>query len=149
MSPFMLLTVHGETSASHASLSSACMLQVTHPALQQSTSVSTEDLHTDTSSSDSSDESDSNREGEEDKKAAAGSTGREEEEEEEMRASSSGRGDSDELKRQLAASQDQLRASQHQLAASQDNLRNERLYVDACEVVVLLILNPIISSGQT
>jgi len=148
----MLLTVHGETSASHASLSSACMLQVTHPALQQSTSVSTEDLHTDTSSSDSSDESDSNREGEEDKKAAAGSTGEEEEEEEEMRASSSGRGDSDEvaeLKRQLAASQDQLRASQHQLAASQDNLRNERLYVDACEVVVLLILNPIISSGQT
>ncbi len=50
-----------------------------------------------------------------------------------MSASSSGRGASDEvaeLKRQLAA--------------SQDNLRNERLHVVACELPALLILNPVI-----
>ena len=119
------------------------MVQVTHAALQQSTLVTTEDPHIDTSGSDSSDESDSNQEGEEDGKAAAGSTGRKEEEEE-MRASSSGRGDSDEvaeLKRQLAA-------SQNQLAASQDDLHCSELYVTILEVVALLILSPIISSGQ-
>ncbi len=126
------------------------MVQVTHAALQQSTLVTTEDPHIDTSGSDSSDESDSNQEGEEDGKAAAGSTGRKEEEEE-MRASSSGRGDSDEvaeLKRQLAASQNQLAASQNQLAASQDDLHCSELYVTILEVVALLILSPIISSGQ-
>lgn len=120
------------------------MLQVTHPALQQSTLVSTEDPCTDTSGSDSSDESDSNQEGEEDGKASAGSTGRKEEEEEQMRASSSGRGDSDEvakLKRQLAA-------SQHKLAGSEANLHCSELYITICEVVALLILSPIISSGQ-
>ena len=115
------------------------MVQVTHAALQQSTLVSTEDPHTDTSSS----ESDSNQEDGEDGKAAAGSTGRKEEEEE-MRASSSGRGDSIEvakLKRQLAA-------TQNKLASSEDNLRCSELYVNICEVDAPLILNPIISPMQ-
>ena len=119
------------------------MVQVTHGALQQSTLVSTEDPHTDTSSSDPSGESDSNQEGGEDGKAAAGSTGRKEEEGE-MRASSSGRGDSIEvakLKRQLAA-------TQNELAGSEDNLRCSELYVSMCEVDALLIVNPIISPMQ-
>jgi len=107
----MLLTVHDETTASHAPLSSACMLQMTP--LQQSTftgdphsDCSRGDPQSDCSSSDSSNEIDSSREGELDGRARVGS-----QEEEQMRASSSGGGDSDEvveLKRQLAANQDQL-----------------------------------------
>ena len=86
------------------------MVQMTCLFFQQSTSTSTWDPNTDSSSSDLSDESGSSREGELDGRACVGS-----QEEEQMRASSSGRGGSDEvadLKRQLAASQDQLRASQ-------------------------------------
>ncbi len=82
---FMLLTLHGQSSAAHASSSYACMVQVTHPPLPQSTSTSAGDPHSE-SSSDSSEESDSSRE-------------------------NSGWGDSDEvaeLKRQLAASQGAL-----------------------------------------
>jgi len=124
----MLLTVQGKLSSAHASSSSTCMLQVTHAPLQQSTR---DDLHTDTISCESSNETDSSRDGKENGTTAAGSTGRKEEED--MSASSSGRGASDEvaeLKRQLAA--------------SQDNLRNERLHVVACELPALLILNPVI-----
>jgi len=86
-------------------------VQAAHPSPQPTPEASTKDPHTDTSSSDSSDESESSREGREDGNARAGSNGCKEEEdrfasnpgrskehEEEVRiASSSCRGDSDEV----------------------------------------------------
>ena len=85
-------------------------MQDPHPSPQPTPRASTQDPHTDTTSSDSSDESESSREGRRGGNASAGSTGRKEEEErfasnpgrskehEEVRvASSSCRGDSDEV----------------------------------------------------
>ena len=101
------------------------MVQVTHPPLQQSPSTSAGDPNSDCSSSDSSEESDSSREGEQGGRARVGS-----QEEEQMRASSSGRGDSDEvaeLKRQLAAAQGQLKDSQGALGLEREMIRVTRV----------------------